>query len=99
MTTWQELPKLKDGHPSEDVTYRPHGIDPDGEPAYLTEVTPCGEWRGGGVVFCAAHLALLEAEYPQGWQSYPGDICKHGKYVGGIGVDHMCQACELGDDD
>ena len=99
MTTWHELPKLKDGHPSEDVIYRPHGIGPDGELEYLTDTTPCGEVRpGAGVMFCAAHLKLIEEEYPQGWDYYPGDICKHGKYVGGMGVDHMCQLCELGID-
>lgn len=37
--------------------------------------------------------------YPQGWQYYPGDTCPHGVYVGGCGIDHMCMACEMGDDD
>ena len=25
--------------------------------------------------------------------------CKHGVYVGGCGIDYMCGACELGDDE
>lgn len=29
-------------------------------------------------------------------QSYP--FCPHGVYVGGCGVDHMCHACEMGDE-
>jgi len=38
----------------------------------------------------------LEAQYPQGWRYYPGDICKHGTYVGGD-FDCACPACELGE--
>ena len=29
----------------------------------------------------------------------PPGYCPHGKYVGGCGIDWMCQACEMGDDD
>lgn len=29
-------------------------------------------------------------------EAYP--YCVHGKYVGGCGVDHMCGACEMGDE-
>jgi hypothetical protein len=39
---------------------------------------------------------MYREEYPQGWQSYPGDICPHGRYVGGVGIDHMCGFCEMG---
>lgn len=27
---------------------------------------------------------------------YDGDFCEHGKYVGGCGIDHMCDWCESG---
>ena len=40
---------------------------------------------------------LYEKVYPQGWAYYPGDVCKHGTYVGGSGYDLMCGPCELGD--
>lgn len=30
-------------------------------------------------------------------QKQPYPYCKHGTYVGGCGVDHMCHACEMGD--
>lgn len=30
-------------------------------------------------------------------QPYP--YCKHGVYVGGCGIDYMCGACEMGDDE
>ena len=36
----------------------------------------------------------LEKQYPQGWRYYPGDICKHGTYVGGD-YDCACARCEL----
>ena len=46
---------------------------------------------------CARHEAEATARYPQGWNAYPGDICPHGKYVGGSGIDHMCGYCENGE--
>lgn len=98
--TWSDLPQVGDGHPSEDEHYIPNGIGPGGEEEYRTVTTPCGEWRAGsGKMFCKAHIALLEDEYPQGWDYYPGDICPHGKYVGGSGIDLMCMSCELETDD
>lgn len=30
---------------------------------------------------------------------YAYGYCKHGAYVGGCGVDYMCGACEMGDED
>ena len=35
-------------------------------------------------------------QYPQGWETYPGDRCVHGVYVGGVGYDYMCHICEGG---
>lgn len=59
-------------------------------------VTQCGRWRGG-TVLCDACLAKAELRYPQGWSYYPGDVCKHGMYTGGSGIDWMCGPCEMGD--
>lgn len=53
----------------------------------------------GNKVYCDREHTkeeVLKRIYPQGWSHYPGDTCKHGVYVGGIGVDHMCQKCEDG---
>ena len=33
--------------------------------------------------------------YPQGWSYYAGDICEHGVYTGGCGIDWMCFRCEM----
>lgn len=53
-------------------------------------------WSAGDMGYCDACLRRLEREYPQGWRYYPGDVCEHGCYVGGCGVDWMCGACEGG---
>jgi len=95
--TWDSLPALKDGHPSTEGRNVRSGINTDGDIEYEWYSVPCGEWWNGGIVYCVSHQKLYEAEYPQGWQSYPGDICPHGRYTGGIGVDHMCALCEMGD--
>lgn len=57
-------------------------------------VIECGEYDGHGQQFCPRCRRILELEYPQGWSYYPGDVCKHGKYVGGCGADIMCGWCE-----
>jgi hypothetical protein len=57
---------------------------------------PCGAWHNGDKLFCAACEKRLHKAYPQGWRAYPGDVCKHGVYVGGCGVDWMCGRCEMG---
>jgi hypothetical protein len=63
------------------------------------ERTLCGSWvTGEGKTYCTPHEAEMNQRYPQGWRYYPGDVCRHGKYVGGCGVDLMCGACEMGDD-
>jgi hypothetical protein len=38
-----------------------------------------------------------KVRYPQGWNYYPGDVCCHGVYVGGCGIDWMCGPCEDGE--
>ncbi len=49
------------------------------------------------VEYCDVHLMQAEKDYPQGWRYYAGDTCKHGKYLGGMGIDLMCGPCEMGD--
>ncbi|MHC4752305.1 MAG: hypothetical protein ACYTFW_20825 [Planctomycetota bacterium] len=56
----------------------------------------CGRWWGGERVFCDDCQSHYLTLYPQGWRGYPGDVCQHGMYVGGCGVDHICPACEGG---
>lgn len=57
----------------------------------------CGDWYGGEVILCGDHEAQAIQRYPQGWRAYPGDICPHGKYTGGSGIDRMCGYCENGE--
>lgn len=59
----------------------------------------CGKYIGGEQMFCDPCEQKFMQMYPQGWNSYPGDVCSHGVYVGGVGIDWMCQRCEFGDDD
>lgn len=58
----------------------------------------CGNYYGGDKLLCEECERKAEETYPQGWRGYPGDTCKHGVYVGGVGVDHICRLCELGED-
>lgn len=57
----------------------------------------CREWVSGEVQLCDLHLKDAEKNYPQGWRAYPGDVCPHGKYTGGSGIDRMCGYCENGE--
>ena len=43
---------------------------------------------------CDPCQVKYERQYPQGWETYPGDKCPHGVYVGGMGLDYMCGICE-----
>jgi hypothetical protein len=61
------------------------------------KATGCGRIEYGATLLCDMHQAQYERQYPQGWRYYPGDVCRHGMYVGGCGVDLMCGACEGGD--
>lgn len=56
----------------------------------------CGEMYGGTYRFCDSCFKQNEKLYPQGWSAYPGDVCRHGVYTGGCGVDYMCGQCEDG---
>lgn len=57
------------------------------------EVT--GNSHFDGNTYCQNCFDWWRYCYPQGWVSYPGDTCKHGTYVGGCGVDLMCNTCEF----
>lgn len=57
-------------------------------------VIECGDTDHSGHVYCPRCMSILKLEYPQGWHYYPGDVCEHGKYVGGCGADIMCGRCE-----
>jgi hypothetical protein len=63
----------------------------------------CVRWEANGnrmcdpEVLCVGCATRMDFEYPQGWSHYPGDICKHGKYTGGSGIDWMCGPCEMGE--
>lgn len=56
----------------------------------------CGDWHRGQRQECDLCLKTLYIIYPQGWEYYPGDVCEHGTYVGGCGIDWMCGSCESG---
>lgn len=66
-------------------------ITEEGRPVY------CGDWYMDGTEICDECMPYYRAWYPQGWAYYPGDICKHGTYTGGSGIDWMCGPCEMGE--
>ena len=57
----------------------------------------CGDWQGGSMEICNDCVPKYMESYPQGWHYYPGDLCPHGTYTGGSGVDWMCGPCEMGE--
>ena len=59
---------------------------------------PCGTWYGGSQKLCDPCEEKLAKRFPQGWRYYPGDVCRHGRYVGGCGADYMCGRCESGEE-
>jgi len=61
--------------------------------------SPCGSTgQFGEQLICNKCEAKLKKQYPQGWRETPGDLCKHGTYVGDRGgPDYMCGACENGE--
>ena len=54
----------------------------------------CGSSWNGRKVFCDPCEKKIQEQYPQGYDYYPGDRCKHGVYTGGCGIDYMCPRCE-----
>ena len=57
----------------------------------------CGKSFAGRLILCPTCELAYSKQYPQGWRFYPGDLCKHGVYIGGSGADLMCGRCESGD--
>ena len=59
----------------------------------------CGSLNCNGErVLCDDCLSAAEKNYPQGWRYTPGDVCKHGNFVGGsCGPDYLCGLCESED--
>lgn len=53
----------------------------------------CGGFWGRKLL-CDTCERKAEKQYPQGWRYYPGDVCKHGVYTGGSGIDWICGRCE-----
>jgi len=58
--------------------------------------TWCGKPSVAGYDYCVPCTTYFEKRYPQGWRYYAGDVCMHGTYVGGCGIDWMCGGCEDG---
>jgi len=58
----------------------------------------CGTSWAGEIKLCTPCTKKYLKQYPQGWKYYPGDTCRHGVYVGGIGADYMCSYCESGEE-
>ena len=51
----------------------------------------------GGTLICEDCEVKFMKQYPQGWKHVPGDICKHGTYIGDTyGADYICGYCEDG---
>ena len=59
----------------------------------------CGQTSIHGTeLLCSKCEREMERRYPQGWMEMPGDICKHGTYIGTPGgPDYLCGQCEDGD--
>jgi len=54
----------------------------------------CGDNFKLEMRLCDSCMTFAQEHFPQGWKSYPGDICPHRVYVGGSGPDNMCGTCE-----
>jgi hypothetical protein len=67
---------------------------------YREVESTCGNTSYNGErLMCDECRAKYEKLYPQGWRNVPGDVCKHGCYVGdAYGADYMCPLCEDGDE-
>jgi hypothetical protein len=60
-------------------------------------IVPCGGKGYNGYEYCEECQPLVEKAYPQGYEYYPGDVCRHGNYTGGSGIDYICGQCEDGE--
>jgi hypothetical protein len=66
---------------------------------YKEVLSRCGSTGiHGEQLICDECEERLKKQYPQGWRNTPGDICKHGTYVGDYcGPDYICGKCENGE--
>ena len=93
---------MTDRHTDKHIAYMDsrYRYTDDNDVDVFTEEYPvyCGSTDShGGTVMCAECEAQAKKDYPQGWKYYPGDVCVHGVYTGGCGIDWMCQLCENGE--
>jgi len=60
---------------------------------------PCGSTAiDGGINLCDSCIKEARNEHPKGWRNVPGDVCKHGTYIGDAGgPDYLCGKCENGE--
>jgi len=72
------------------IQYVPKGY------GYKEVTMKCGSTSIHGTpLYCDECEKRYEKQYPQGYRNVPGDICKHGHYVGdAYGPDYMCPICE-----
>jgi len=62
---------------------------------YKEIFTPCGSTSiQGDTLLCEECEFKCLEQYPQGWREHPGDLCRHGTYVGDRRGDYVCAACE-----
>jgi len=64
---------------------------------YREVESKCGSTGfNGEALMCDECFEKYSKEYPQGWKEVPGDVCKHGNYVGNDnGIDYICGECEM----
>ena len=56
--------------------------------------TTCGTHVYPEYRYCAMCFEWYSKRHPYGWKVYPGDVCVHGTYVGGMMGDVQCFYCE-----
>lgn len=66
---------------------------------YVQVKIKCGHTKPDGTTaICEACHEQAGRDYPQGWRNIPGDICRHGQYIGDPGgPDYLCGRCEDGE--
>lgn len=56
--------------------------------------TTCGTHVYPEYRYCAMCFEWYSKRHSHGWKVYPGDVCVHGTYVGGMEGDVQCFYCE-----
>ena len=68
--------------------------------SYREVVSRCGSTSiHGDVLLCDGCEGRAAESHPQGWKYSPGDVCKHGTYLGchEDNDERLCGQCEAGD--